>query len=76
MQLRPVDTSVLGLYSSPAPAHAFTRLSPGHVGGLTFDGEELWLCTSQFDRSYELMRSSNRGQTLEGITDWPTSKGR
>jgi hypothetical protein len=73
--LRPVDREVLGLYSSPAPAHAFTRLSPGHIGGLTFDGEELWLCTSQFDRGYELMRSADRGQTLEGISELTNLEG-
>jgi hypothetical protein len=68
MQLRPVDRDALGLYSSPAPAHAFQQLSPGHIGGLTFDGEDLWLCTSEFDRKYEVMRSADRGQTLEGVT--------
>jgi len=67
MAQRPVDKGALGLYSAAAPAHAFQRLSPGHIGGLTFESEELWLCTSQFDRDFELMRSGDRGQTLEGI---------
>jgi hypothetical protein len=67
MQLRPVDKGALGLYSASAPAHEFQRLSPGHIGGLTFENEELWLSTSQFDQEFELMRSGDRGQTLEGV---------
>jgi MYXO-CTERM domain-containing protein len=66
--LRGVDRSALGLYSSPAPNHAFTRLSEGHIGGLTFDAEELYACTSEFQQKYEVMRSADRGRTLEGLT--------
>jgi hypothetical protein len=68
MQLRPVDRNVLGLYSSTAPTHDFQRISPGHIGGLTFDSEDLWLCTSEFEQGFELMRSADRGKTIEGLT--------
>jgi len=72
---RPVDKNALGLYSAQAPNHSFERLSSGHVGGLTFDGDELYLCTSQFAQGYEVMRSADRGHTLEGVTELANVEG-
>jgi photosystem II stability/assembly factor-like uncharacterized protein len=79
---RPVDETVLGIYRSPAPAFDFKRVSDdpehpavGHIGCLTFDGEDLWVCGSQFDQGFELGRSSDRGQTIEPLMELDSIEG-
>jgi hypothetical protein len=66
---RPVDKTVLGIYSAAAPAHQFQRIYSGHIGCLAFDGDELWVCGSQFEdtQQFELGLSKDRGQTVESV---------
>jgi hypothetical protein len=67
--LRPVDKTVLGLYSATAPAHQFQKIYPGHMGCLTIEGDELWVCGSQFEdnQQFELGLSKDRGHTVESV---------
>ena len=72
-QSRPGDKNAFGLYRSSVPAFDFQRIGHmggvpvGHIGCLTFDGEDLWVCTSEFTQGFELARSRDRGVTLESV---------
>ena len=75
---RPVDPQSFGLYRSPTSAFAFERISgPVHIGCLTFDGDELWVCGSQFHPTvaggptlgFEIGISRDRGTTIEKVME-------
>jgi hypothetical protein len=80
-QVRPGDKNVFGLYRADLPAFDFKRVGHmngvpiGHIGCLTFDGEELWVCTSEFTQGFELARSNDRGLTLESVMHLSDLKG-
>jgi hypothetical protein len=79
--VRPGDEKAFGLYRAAAPALSCQRIGHmggvpvGHIGCLTFDGEELWLCTSEFKQGFELARSSDRGVTLQSVMHLSDLKG-
>jgi hypothetical protein len=75
---RPVDPHGLGLFASPTAAFAFELVSPDrwHIGCLTFEGDTLWVCTSQFapvgwkdgpTPGFELGISRDRGRSIEKV---------
>jgi photosystem II stability/assembly factor-like uncharacterized protein len=75
---RPVDPQSLGLYRSKTSAFAFQRVSePVHIGCLTFDGDELWVCGSQFHPTipsgptlgFEIGISRDHGTTIEKVME-------
>jgi hypothetical protein len=72
-QVRPGDKNVFGLYRADLPGLNFQRVGHmggvpvGHIGCLTFDGDDLWVCTSEFTQGFELARSRDRGMTLEPV---------
>ena len=72
-QVRPGDKNVFGLYRTVLPTMNFQRVGHmngvpiGHIGCLTFDGDDLWVCTSEFTQGFELARSRDRGLTLESV---------
>jgi hypothetical protein len=75
---RPVDPQSLGLYRSKTSAFAFQRISEAlHIGCLTFDGDELWVCGSQYHPTipsgptlgFEIGMSRDRGTTIEKVME-------
>jgi hypothetical protein len=77
---RPVDPQSFGLYRSPTSAFAFQRISERvHIGCLTFDGDELWVCGSQYHPTvpngptlgFEIGVSRDRGATIEKVMELP-----
>jgi hypothetical protein len=79
--VRPGDKNVFGLYRADVPAFDFQRVGHmggvpiGHIGCLTFDGDDLWVCTSEFTQGFELARSRDRGMTLESVMHLSDLKG-
>jgi photosystem II stability/assembly factor-like uncharacterized protein len=73
--LRPVDTSVVGLYRADSTALTFSRSSTGQVGCLTYSGSDLYVCGSTETVGYELGISSDDGATTRPLFDYGTVKG-
>jgi hypothetical protein len=71
--LRPVNVESFGIYHSRTDNFEFQRVSEKrwHVGCLTLDGDDLWVCTSQFGSTdaagFEIGRSRDRGRTIEKV---------
>ena len=78
---RPGNQVEYGLYQATAPALSFQRVGHknntpvGHIGCLTFDGDTLWVCTSDITQGFELARSTDRGLTLESVMQRKDLKG-
>jgi hypothetical protein len=73
--LRPVDTSVIGLYRADSTALAFSRTSTGEVGCLTYSGSNLYVCGSEETVGYELGVSTDDGATTAPLFKYGTVKG-
>jgi hypothetical protein len=73
--LRPVDTSVIGLYRADSTLLTFSRTSNGQVGCLTYSGSELYVCGSQETVGYELGVSNDDGMTTRPLFVYGTVKG-
>jgi hypothetical protein len=73
--LRPVDTSVIGLYRADSTSLMFTRMSNGQVGCLTYSGSDLYVCGSQETVGYELGVSNDGGTTISPLFVYGTVQG-
>ena len=73
--LRPVDTSVIGLYRADPTALSFSRLSTGQVGCLTYSGQNLYVCGSTETVGYELGVSTDDGATISPLFKYGTVAG-
>jgi hypothetical protein len=62
--LRPVDTSVLGIYRGSPPHFTFSRSFEGQVGCLTYSGSFLYVCGGQEGDGFELGISADDGSTV------------
>jgi hypothetical protein len=70
---RPVNVESFGIYHSRTDNFEFQRVSEKrwHVGCLTLNGDDLWVCTSQYGTTdaagFEIGRSRDRGRTIEKV---------
>ena len=71
--VRPGNEAAFGLYRASVSDFAFERVvhargvPSGHTSCLTFDGDELWVCTRDATQGFMLARSNDRGSTLEPV---------
>lgn len=73
--LRPVDTTVIGLYRADSTSLSFSRVSNGQVGCLMYSGGALYVCGSQETDGYELGLSNDDGTTVRPLFEYGTVKG-
>lgn len=64
-----VDKPDLGLWSAPSGTATFTQVHPNHISCLSYIGNELWACTSQFSDGFELGVSTNDGQSFDKVME-------
>lgn len=64
-----VEKADLGLWAAPAGSASFTQVHPNHIACLTYVGNELWACTSQFSDGFELGISKDEGQSFEKVME-------
>jgi hypothetical protein len=73
--LRPVDTSVLGIYRGSPPDFAFSRSFEGQVGCLVYSGSSLYVCGGQERDGFELGISNDDGATVAPVFRYGTVEG-
>jgi hypothetical protein len=73
--LRPVDTSVLGIYRGAPPSFTFARPFEGQVGCLTYSGRSLYVCGSEERDGFELGVSTDDGATIASVFHYGTVEG-
>jgi MYXO-CTERM domain-containing protein len=64
-----VEKADLGLWSAPAGTSDFTQDHAAHISCLTFVGNDLYACTSQFQDGFELGVSKDLGKTYEKVME-------
>jgi photosystem II stability/assembly factor-like uncharacterized protein len=72
--MRPVDTTVLGVYRGSPPDFAFSRSFEGQVGCLTYSGSSLYVCGGQERDGFELGVSTD-GATFAPVFRYGTVEG-
>ncbi len=73
--LRPVDTTVLGIYRATAPGLGFSRAFQGQVGCLGFADGKLYVCGGHDSDGFELGVSTDVGTTVTRLFDYGDVQG-
>ncbi len=64
-----VEPADLGLWVAPAGSSDFQQIHPNHIACLSFVGNDLYACTSQFSDGFELGLSTDEGLTFTPVME-------
>ncbi|MBK7585782.1 MAG: hypothetical protein IPI67_37045 [Myxococcales bacterium] len=64
-----IEPADLGLYAAPTGSADFQQLHPNHISCLSFIGNDLYACTSQFSDGFELGLSVDQGLSFTPVME-------